>query len=120
MTIARENRLPLVNLTESAGADLTRQADVFVPGGEVFKNLAQLSRAGVPMSLRLHCGGGLTRPYLEADIRPVTGPVGVARGICPQAAARRCRKIDPNVTAGVETPPGPPPSVAGLNGPTRL
>ncbi len=48
MTISGENRLPLVNLTESAGADLTRQADVFVPGGEVFKNLAQLSRAGVP------------------------------------------------------------------------
>jgi acyl-CoA carboxylase subunit beta len=48
MTIARENRLPLVNLTESAGADLTRQSEVFVPGGAVFKNLAQLSRAGVP------------------------------------------------------------------------
>jgi len=48
MTIARQNRLPLVNLTESAGADLPKQADVFVPGGEVFKNLAQMSREGVP------------------------------------------------------------------------
>ena len=48
MTIARENRLPLINLTESAGADLPKQADVFVPGGEVFKNLARLSRDGVP------------------------------------------------------------------------
>jgi acetyl-CoA carboxylase carboxyltransferase component len=48
MTIAARNRLPLINLTESAGADLTKQADVFVPGGEVFANLARLSRDGVP------------------------------------------------------------------------
>jgi len=48
MAIARRNRLPLINLTESAGADLPKQAEVFVPGGEVFKNLAQMSREGVP------------------------------------------------------------------------
>jgi acetyl-CoA carboxylase carboxyltransferase component len=48
MTIAERNRLPLLNLTESAGADLTKQADVFVPGGEVFRNLARLSRDGIP------------------------------------------------------------------------
>jgi acyl-CoA carboxylase subunit beta len=48
MTIAARNRLPLVNLTESAGADLTKQADVFVPGGEVFRNLARMSRDGIP------------------------------------------------------------------------
>ncbi len=46
--IARENRLPLVNLTESAGADLPRQAEIFVPGGAGFKNLTQLSKAGIP------------------------------------------------------------------------
>ncbi|WP_370324433.1 acyl-CoA carboxylase subunit beta [Euzebya sp.] len=48
MEIARENRLPLINLTESAGADLPRQAEIFVPGGESFKNLTQLSKAGIP------------------------------------------------------------------------
>ena len=46
--IARRNRLPLINLTESAGADLPRQAEIFVPGGATFKNLTQLSREGVP------------------------------------------------------------------------
>ncbi|MET0740579.1 MAG: carboxyl transferase domain-containing protein [Candidatus Nanopelagicales bacterium] len=46
--IAHANRLPLVNLTESGGADLPKQADIFVPGGEVFRNLTQLSRDGVP------------------------------------------------------------------------
>jgi len=46
--IARRNRLPVVVLNESAGADLPRQADIFVPGGAQFKNLTQLSRAGIP------------------------------------------------------------------------
>jgi acyl-CoA carboxylase subunit beta len=48
MEIARENRLPLITLTESAGADLPKQAEIFVPGGETFRNLTQLSAAGIP------------------------------------------------------------------------
>ncbi len=48
MDIARQNRLPLVSLTESAGADLPQQAEIFVPGGASFKNLTQLSAAGIP------------------------------------------------------------------------
>ena len=31
--IVKENRLPLILLNESAGADLPRQADIFVQGG---------------------------------------------------------------------------------------
>ena len=46
--IARRNRLPVIVLNESAGADLPRQADIFVPGGAQFKNLTQLSRLGIP------------------------------------------------------------------------
>ncbi len=46
--IARANRLPLISLSESAGADLTRQADIFVPGGAQFRNLTQLSSEGIP------------------------------------------------------------------------
>jgi acetyl-CoA carboxylase carboxyltransferase component len=48
MDIARENRLPLISLTESGGADLTKQVDVFNPGGATFKNLSRLSAAGIP------------------------------------------------------------------------
>ena len=48
MDIARQNRLPLISLTESAGADLPQQAEIFVPGGASFKNLTQLSAAGIP------------------------------------------------------------------------
>ncbi|AGP31340.1 acyl-CoA carboxylase subunit beta [Corynebacterium terpenotabidum] len=46
--IALENRLPLINLVESGGADLPTQKEVFVPGGAMFRNLTQLSRAGIP------------------------------------------------------------------------
>jgi acyl-CoA carboxylase subunit beta len=48
MDIARTNRLPLINLTESGGADLPKQADVFNAGGASFRNLTRLSAAGVP------------------------------------------------------------------------
>jgi len=48
MEIARENRLPLVNLVESGGADLPTQAEIFIPGGAMFHNLTQMSAAGIP------------------------------------------------------------------------
>ena len=41
--IARENRLPTVNLVESGGADLPTQKEVFIPGGDLFRGLTQAS-----------------------------------------------------------------------------
>ena len=46
--ISLENRLPLVFLVESGGADLPRQAEVFLPGGAMFRNLTRASAARVP------------------------------------------------------------------------
>src|SRR5579863_5211696 len=46
--IARVNRLPLINLVESAGADLPSQKEVFIPGGALFRDLTRLSAAGIP------------------------------------------------------------------------
>ena len=48
MEIARENRLPLVTLVESGGADLPTQAEIFIPGGGMFRNLTQFSAARIP------------------------------------------------------------------------
>ena len=48
LEIARTNRLPVVNLVESGGADLPTQADLFVPGGRTFHDLTELSARGVP------------------------------------------------------------------------
>ena len=48
MDIARENRLPCINLVESGGADLPTQAEIAIPGGAMFRNLTQLSALGIP------------------------------------------------------------------------
>ena len=46
--IARENRLPLVYLVESGGADLPHQSEIFIPGGQTFRDLTRLSAMGIP------------------------------------------------------------------------
>jgi acetyl-CoA carboxylase carboxyltransferase component len=46
--IARENRLPLISLVESGGADLPTQKEIFIPGGRLFRDLTRLSAAGIP------------------------------------------------------------------------
>jgi len=48
LEIARENRLPVINLVESGGADLQTQADLFVPGGRIFHQLTALSALAIP------------------------------------------------------------------------
>lgn len=46
--ICRQNRLPHIMLTESGGADLPRQSEIFLPGGASFRNLTQLSKLNIP------------------------------------------------------------------------
>ncbi|MCA9110360.1 MAG: acyl-CoA carboxylase subunit beta [Planctomycetaceae bacterium] len=46
--ISRENRLPYVTLVESGGADLPRQSEIFLPGGQSFRDSTQLSSLGIP------------------------------------------------------------------------
>src|SRR5256886_3376079 len=48
LEISRRNRLPFINLVESGGADLPRQAEIFLPGGGIFRDLTRLSAAGIP------------------------------------------------------------------------
>jgi acetyl-CoA carboxylase carboxyltransferase component len=48
LEIARTNRLPVVNLVESGGADLPTQADLFVPAGRIFHELTELSSLAIP------------------------------------------------------------------------
>jgi acetyl-CoA carboxylase carboxyltransferase component len=48
LEIARINRLPVINLVESGGADLPSQADLFVGAGRIFHELTELSGLGIP------------------------------------------------------------------------
>ena len=43
-----ENKLPLIQLIESAGANLLRQTDMFIKGGRSFANLSKMSAMGIP------------------------------------------------------------------------
>lgn len=45
--IAIENKLPAIHLTESGGADLRDQADIFNYGGTIFRDLTRRSRQGL-------------------------------------------------------------------------
>ena len=48
MAICAQNRLPIINLTESGGADLPHQAQIFVPGGRGFRELTRRSAERIP------------------------------------------------------------------------
>ncbi len=47
LEIARRNRLPVINLVESGGADLPTQSDLFVSAGKIFHDLTELSAMGI-------------------------------------------------------------------------
>ncbi len=66
--MALENRLPLIFLVESAGANLAYQAELFVEGGRGFANQARLSAAGIPQITIVHgssTAGGAYIPGLS-------------------------------------------------------
>ncbi|MUL49985.1 acyl-CoA carboxylase subunit beta, partial [Mycobacterium sp. CBMA360] len=46
--IAMKNRLPVISMVESGGADLPTQKEIFIPGGAMFRDLTRLSAAGIP------------------------------------------------------------------------
>jgi acetyl-CoA carboxylase carboxyltransferase component len=48
LEIGRVNRLPVINLVESGGADLPTQGELFVPAGQIFHDLTELSALGIP------------------------------------------------------------------------
>ncbi|MGC1348695.1 MAG: carboxyl transferase domain-containing protein [Xanthobacteraceae bacterium] len=66
--IAMENKLPMVRLVESGGANLLFQAEMFVEGGRGFANQARLSAAGIPQVTVVHgssTAGGAYLPGLS-------------------------------------------------------
>ncbi len=67
--IAKRQKLPVVHLVESAGADLMRfTVENWQMAGEMFRNLAQLSAAGIPTITVLHgpsTAGGAYMPGMS-------------------------------------------------------
>jgi geranyl-CoA carboxylase beta subunit len=53
--LSLENKLPFVHLVESAGANLLKyKVEGFIHGGMIFRNLARLSAAGIPVVTVVH------------------------------------------------------------------
>jgi len=74
--IARENKLPLIYLVESGGANLLYQSEMFVEGGRSFANQARLSAAGIPQIAVVHgasTAGGAYLPGLSDYVVLVKG-----------------------------------------------
>ncbi|WP_454726288.1 MULTISPECIES: acyl-CoA carboxylase subunit beta [Cupriavidus] len=75
--IALENKLPYVQLVESAGANLmTYKVEDFIRGGNLFRNLARLSAAGLPVVTVTHgssTAGGAYQTGLSDYIIMVRG-----------------------------------------------
>ena len=75
--IALQNRLPFLHLVESAGANLMRyRVEGFVHGGTLFRNLARLSAAGIPVITVQHgsgTAGGAYMPGLSDIVVMVRG-----------------------------------------------
>ena len=66
--IARENKLPLIHLVESGGANLMYQSEIFIEGGRSFANQARMSAAGQPQIAVVHgssTAGGAYLPGLS-------------------------------------------------------
>ena len=76
-TIALENRLPYLQLIESAGANLLKyQVEGFIEGGRIFYNLARLSAEGLPVIAVVHgssTAGGAYMPGLSDHVIMVRG-----------------------------------------------
>jgi geranyl-CoA carboxylase beta subunit len=78
--IAMINKLPLVDLVESGGANLRYQAEIFVEGGQGFRNQARLSAAGIPQVTVVHgssTAGGAYQPGLSDYVVMVRGKAKV-------------------------------------------
>ena len=75
--IALANKLPFLYLVESAGANLLKyRVETFVEGGAIFRNLARLSAAGIPVITIVHgssTAGGAYFPGLSDYVIMVRG-----------------------------------------------
>ena len=69
LRVAQEQRLPLVHLVESAGANLMQYTvELWANGGGMFHGLARLSAAGIPTIVVLHgpsTAGGAYQPGMS-------------------------------------------------------
>jgi len=105
MEISQKNRLPLINLTESAGADLPVQAKIFVPGGRTFRELTRRSAERVPticLVFGSSTAGGAYVPGMSDYVVMVKGGAKVFLGGPPLVKMATNEDADEETLGGAE------------------
>ena len=104
--LARDNKLPLIYLVESGGANLLYQAEIFIEGGRSFANQARLSAAGIPQIAVVHgasTAGGAYLPGLSDYVILVRGRSSVYLAGPPLVKAAIGEDSDEETLGGAET-----------------
>jgi geranyl-CoA carboxylase beta subunit len=103
--VALDNRLPCLNLVESAGANLLYQSELFVEGGRVFANMARLSAAGIPQISVVHgssTAGGAYIPGLSDYVIVVRGKTRIFLAGPPLVKAALGEDADEETLGGAQ------------------
>jgi geranyl-CoA carboxylase beta subunit len=103
--IALANKLPCVNLVESAGANLLYQSELFIEGGKVFCNMARMSAAGLPHITVVHgssTAGGAYLPGLSDYVVVVKGKSRIFLAGPPLVKAALGEDADEEALGGAE------------------
>jgi len=102
--IALKQKLPLIHLVESAGANLVEyEIELWANGGKLFRNLARMSAAGVPTLVVLHgasTAGGAYMPGMSDYVIGVkengmAALAGAALGYCYGARRYGASGLEP-------------------------
>ena len=103
--IAVANRLPIISLIESGGADLPTQKEIFIPGGRTFRDLTRLSAAGLP-TVTLVFGnstaGGAYVPGMSDHVVMISGRSKVFLGGPPLVKMATGEESDDESLGGAE------------------
>lgn len=104
--ISRDNRLPLIYLVESGGANLMYQSEIFIEGGRSFANQARLSAAGIPQIAVVHgssTAGGAYLPGLSDYVILVRGRSSIFLAGPPLVKAAIGEDTDEESLGGAQT-----------------
>ncbi|MCW5890064.1 MAG: acyl-CoA carboxylase subunit beta [bacterium] len=105
MEICAQNRLPIINLTESGGADLPFQAETFVPGGQGFREITRRSKERIPticLVFGSSTAGGAYVPGMSDYVVMVKGGARVFLGGPPLVKMAIHEDVDEETLGGAE------------------
>ncbi len=107
-TICMENRLPMINLLDSAGAYLPMQSEIFPDiddGGRIFYNQAVISKMGIPQItavMGLCTAGGAYVPAMSDEVVHVKGTGAIFLGGPPLVKAATGEEVTADQLGGAE------------------